>query len=470
MRFAKLFAASLAIAAAQAHGMTLSSRGVGQVLIYPYYTVNNHQQTMFSLTNNTDAGKAVQVTFREAYDGRAVYVENVFLGPNQSWSATVFALGDIGVSSDGVGLTTSDHACTQTLTNTTTKTTASGLAYRAFDTSSYTGTKSDGGPTTDARTREGFFEAIELGQLGGNTAAVISPRNAPTPDCSIVVPFIKMIGDFGNPIGGLSGNAAVINVPQGTFFGFEPKAIDGFRVQRLMPSSLADLSMAGDEGKSTVDASIEYHGAFLTATFPRRQAIDAVSALFMATMLTGDFDTSSAIGAATDWVFTFPTKQYYVDKTPPGPDLRPFEKKFADDPAGSSHVQSYYSMYSRDGYDIYSNWCGFGECPRWVPDILFQTHVVSFHSSGDVQRSNVLGSSLVTFAPIDVDNTGTANVEFTGHLNDSQEGYVLDGLPVIGVQAINYVNDNVAGGVLSNYSGTAPLRATLNCEAAAGCH
>jgi hypothetical protein len=470
MTFTKVLAASLAILATQAHGMTLSSRGVGQVLIYPYYTVNNHQQTMFSLTNATTMGKAVQVTFREGYDGRVVYAQEVYLGSNQSWSASVFALRDIDVENDGVGIATQDTACVQTITNSVAKTTSSGLAYHTFDTSSYTGANADGGPTTDARTHEGFFEVIELGQIGGDTAAVISPRNAPTPDCSVVVPFVKMLGDVGTPIGGLSGSAAVINVAQGTFFEFEPKAIDGFRVQRLVPPALADLSMAGDDAKTTVIASIEYGGNYLTATFPRNQAIDAVSSLFMASSLTGDFDDSEGIAATTDWVLTFPTKQFYVDNTSKSSvDVRPFEKRFSDAPAGSSPVANYYSGYSRDGYDLVRNWCGFGECPPNGPRFDFQTKVASFVPRTQLDRSPVLDSALVTAAPIAPDEAGTATINFTGRMKASIEGYVLDGLPVIGVQAIQYVNGNVAAGVLSNYSGTASLRSTLDCEAAMGC-
>ena len=473
MRLSNWFAASLAIIAVHAHGMALSSRGVGQVLIYPYYTVNNHQQTMFSLSNDTELGKAVQVTFREARDGRVVYVQDVFLGPNQSWSASVFALRDIGVDNDGVGIGSRDAACVQTLTNPVTKTTPSGLVYHTFDTASYTGTMADGGPTDDARTREGFIEVIELGQIGGNTATVISPRNSTPPDCSVVVPFVKMIGDIGVPIGGLSGTAAVINVPQGTFFGFDPKVIDGFRVQRIMPPTFATLDMAGDDGESTVRASIEYGGSFLTTTFPRKQAIDAVSALFMATTLTGDIDNTADIGAATDWVLTFPTKEYYVGANPIGGDTRPFEKIFSEAPAGSSPVTTDYSARSRDGYDLVGNWCGFNECPPIHPEVAYQTQVVSFYPQRHADMSNVLYSNVPTFAPIaDGDGqAGTATIEFiVGHLRASSEGYVLAGLPVIGVQAINYVNDDVAGGVLSNYSGTAALRGTLRCEAAAGCH
>ena len=468
MRFSKWFAASLAIVAAYAHGMTLSSSGVGQVLVYPYYTVNHHQQTMFSLTNATETGKALQVTFREAYDGRVVYAQDVFLGANQSWSATVFALGDVGASGDGTGIVSRDNACVQTLTNPAAKTTPSGITYHAFDTTSFTGANTDGGPTADARTREGFIEVIELGQIGGNTTSVISPRSGSAQDCSVVVPFLKMIGDLGTPIGGLSGNAAVIDVAQGTYFGFEPKAIDGFRVQRIMPSTFADLSMAGDDAESTVRASFEYGGTFLTATFPRKQAIDAVSALFMAATLTGDIDNTADIGAATDWVLTFPTKEFYVDKTPAVANTLPFEKKFSDVPAGASTVHAGYAAYTRDGLDVTGNGCDFLECPPVVPVIGYQTQIVAFDPKQEVS-SAVLGSGLGTPASIAPNSAGTAMLTFDGRLNKSNEGYVLDGLPVIGVQAIHYVNDDVGGGVLSNYSGTAPLRATLNCEAAAGC-
>ena len=84
----------------------------------------------------------------------------------------------------------------------------------------------------------------------------------------------------------------------------------------------------GSDVDLAISASIDYDGTFLTASFPRKQAIDAVSALFMATSLTGEFDNSSDIGAATDWVLTFPTKQFYVGGTPVGIDNRPFDKAF----------------------------------------------------------------------------------------------------------------------------------------------
>jgi hypothetical protein len=257
MTLKHLLAASLAVFATQAHGMTLNPRGVGQVLIYPYYTVNAHQQTLFTLTNATENGKAVQVTFREAYDGRVVYAQDIFLGANQSWDAGVFALRDIGVNDDGVGITSNDKTCTQTLTNPAAPTTStSGIAYHLFDTSSYTGAHADGGPVTASRLHEGYIEVIELGVIAGGTALQISPRSFDSQDCSAVVPSLTMIGDLLNPTGGLSGSAAVVNVARGTFLAFEPAVIDGFRPQRIVPPTFADLGMAGSEVEPAVSASI----------------------------------------------------------------------------------------------------------------------------------------------------------------------------------------------------------------------
>lgn len=80
-----------------AAAMTLNPRGAGQVLLFPYYTVNRHQQTLISVTNATDAGKALQVRFREALNGREVLTFRLFLSPHDTWAASVFALDDAGL-------------------------------------------------------------------------------------------------------------------------------------------------------------------------------------------------------------------------------------------------------------------------------------------------------------------------------------------------------------------------------------
>ena len=53
-------ATALGAAGSSAHAVMLSPRGAGEVLIYPYFTVN-HQQTLVSVINTTARGKALKV-------------------------------------------------------------------------------------------------------------------------------------------------------------------------------------------------------------------------------------------------------------------------------------------------------------------------------------------------------------------------------------------------------------------------
>jgi len=46
--------------------VNLNPDGVGQVLLYPYYTVNDGNTTALSVVNTTDSGKAVKVRFLDA--------------------------------------------------------------------------------------------------------------------------------------------------------------------------------------------------------------------------------------------------------------------------------------------------------------------------------------------------------------------------------------------------------------------
>ena len=56
-----------------ANAVDLNPDGLGQVLIYPYYTVNKSQDTLFSVVNTDPInGKAVKVRFLEGYNSREV--------------------------------------------------------------------------------------------------------------------------------------------------------------------------------------------------------------------------------------------------------------------------------------------------------------------------------------------------------------------------------------------------------------
>ena len=68
-------------AATSAEAVVLDPHGTGQVLIYPYYTVNAGFGTLLSVVNTTLDGKALKVHVREGYDGRDVLVFNLYLSP-----------------------------------------------------------------------------------------------------------------------------------------------------------------------------------------------------------------------------------------------------------------------------------------------------------------------------------------------------------------------------------------------------
>ena len=460
-RMTRLSAAAVfSLLAGSACSMTINPNGTGQVLIFPYYTVNQSQQTLLTVSNPTTAAKSLEVVFHEAYNGKVVYSIDVQLAPHQTWTTAAFALSDINVTGHGVGISDNVDVCSTEIVSTPSGVFTPGLTYSVFSNEFFTGTNADAGPTDDSRTREGFIEVFELSEIQGATATSLSNGTCPTLSQPVAT-------DYTAPTGGIAGSVAVINVPQGTFFAFEPKAIDGFRAQAILPLHDATLAMAGDETSDTVSASIPYHGTIVTTTFPNGEGIDAVSNLFMAQAVYGDIDETQAIGANTDWVLTFPTKQFYVN-APQMVGLGPFDYLVGDaqSPFGGSYVPTPIVISAHNGALL--NACGFSGCPLGPPWVVNQTQIVSFAPPfSGTAPSAVLGSSVVTPAP-SYYSAESGALLFNGFSNASNENIVLSGAPVFGVQAINYVNSNVNAGVLSNYSGTARLHTTVSCTTVNG--
>jgi len=90
-------AASLATAfgaAVPAHAVNLNPDGLGQALIYPYYTVRtadggNAFNTYLSVVNTAAQAKAVRLRVREGRAGKPVLDFNLYLGPNDVWTAAM---------------------------------------------------------------------------------------------------------------------------------------------------------------------------------------------------------------------------------------------------------------------------------------------------------------------------------------------------------------------------------------------
>ncbi|HHL31339.1 MAG TPA: hypothetical protein ENJ41_02050, partial [Oceanospirillales bacterium] len=109
----------LAGIASVSNAVNLNADGVGQVLIYPYYTVNNGINTLISVVNTTDQVKAIKVRFLEGTNSREVLDFNLYMSPYDVWTAALVpTLSDgavVGAAFDGqqsAKLVTVDTSCT----------------------------------------------------------------------------------------------------------------------------------------------------------------------------------------------------------------------------------------------------------------------------------------------------------------------------------------------------------------------
>ncbi|TDR45765.1 hypothetical protein DFR29_104193 [Tahibacter aquaticus] len=101
-------ALALALTANQAQAVPVSPNGSGQVLLFPYYTVQSRQSTLLTLSNSSEHAKIRQVNFRGGYTGRHVLGFDLVPGTRDSWSGTVFSRPD----ADAAALATSDSSGT----------------------------------------------------------------------------------------------------------------------------------------------------------------------------------------------------------------------------------------------------------------------------------------------------------------------------------------------------------------------
>lgn len=346
--------ASVAFAQSATSRMYLNADGLGQVLIYPYYTVNEGNATLISVVNTTGRTKAVKVRFLEGRNSREVLDFNLYLSPFDVWTA---AITDNGVA-DGPGiLSTSDTSCTvpNILADF-----GGEVPFRNYQ---YAGTSlltQDDGPNGLERTREGYVEMIEMGEVVNDASALdLAPNDYGLPaaarnrfssaathsngvpdDCdALTFSWTPGAGDWATdtadvdmlaPRGGLFGSGSIVDVAFGTNLSYNADAIDGFfqgqgtRVLgdgRIMantlhtePGSLLPSLANAATAAGVANAEVLVNGQAITMSFPLNRAIGAVSSVFMYDAIYNEFVTDSALGASSEWVVTFPTKRQHIDR------------------------------------------------------------------------------------------------------------------------------------------------------------
>ena len=283
----------------------LNADGLGQALIYPYYTVQSSNggtfNTLFSVVNHASDAKAIRVRFREALNSRPVAEFNVYLSPNDIWTAGVIP------TASGARLITNDKSCTSPQTLATTGVT--------FSSASYAGSSSDGNGDGLERTREGWFEVIEMATLTGGSATAVTHEtgfqgSGLPPDCGAVQGPAGPTLSVGAPTGGLSGTLTLINVAYGMDFSMNAEALaelSRVAFHRVASDPYPDFNAAEIDPLSIVVAN-----GFVYKSLWNRP-VDAVSATLMRKSWGGEYVLERATLSTTDFVTTYPTRQFYTE-------------------------------------------------------------------------------------------------------------------------------------------------------------
>lgn len=449
---------------------------LGEVLIYPYYTVRDGADTLVSVVNTTADVKAVKVRFLEGKNSKEVLDFNLYLSPFDVWTAAI-SLSDLGAR-----LVTNDNSCTVPAIP------PEGVEFRNIQ---YAVLEPDGEDDTLDRTREGYLEMIEMGVVVdeaapstfnpatdathvGNTGV---PRNCP----DLVSAWAPGGEWFINPNraivanpSGLFGAGTLINVQAGVSDGYRAIALDSFldgestvtpvTTQHTSPGDLLpNLSSADPESVVFVQ------GGVVASTWVAGivSGAEAVSAVFMRDNVYNEYVTDPMIAAGTDWVVTFPTKRFHifdddptVDQVVDGLPDDLFFPPFTDDfwTGGACELVDLGNQFGREEERAVGD-VDFSPLPPGGRNVLcWEVNVVTFNNS-DVLGSDLL-TNINTIAPDgwqQINFPVIPNVfsdfvgNFAGHTMVSDQGQTYFGLPVVGFAIQNYVNGDVNGS-LSNYN------------------
>lgn len=469
--------ATLGLAAGSAQAAYLSEDGTGQVLIYPYYTVQNGFDTYLSVVNTTASPKAVKVRFLEGKVTAEVLDFNLYLSAYDVWTAAVTP----ALSGGGARIVSKDTSCTAPQLG-------GSVDFRNVQ---YTGATWDDPYEDDlARTREGYVEIIEMGPVAGDTTdttnkpfawrithaatttgwkpndcAWVSDQFANGVEATTLTPYVNA------PTGGLFGSGTLINVAQGVDYSYDPVALDAFTtsIYHTNPGSTSP-SLASADPVSTVIRRATGAQEAVTTTWANGRS--AVSAVLAHTTVMNEYTVETGLNAGTDWVVTFPTKRAHLlgsfgawGITSTGNTVG-FEPPFTKAPRDATLDLTTWLKWRAcepvtikrwDREEQTSGSIDFSPTPPGGNTLCYEANVITF------KNTNVLGS-VNTLNLSNVYDNGWARISFSTQSLSRAAGFTTvngtsagsatyGGLPAVGFAVQKYVNGSV-GGVLSNYGGS----------------
>ena len=334
------------LAGATATNLQFGNTGTGHMLVVPYFSTQDGNSTLLSIINTDETkGKAVKVRFRGAANSDDIYDFQVFLSPGDVWTANVSA------GADGKSfLTTADASCTKP-------------AKATLNSTPFVTTRLNPAATAEVKannTREGYIEIFNMADIvkpaagatnlytsikhkngvapcaniaadavaGTTASAAWTAINAETDNATLTAGAIGMAA----PTTGLVANWTIINVPKSVAWSGAAAAIEAVDAAGVpaagnvvyFPQTSTALTAAQAlantadplmQGATPVVKGALYDLPDMSTPYvtgaanPSAQAAALANAI-AATAVMNEFWTDPAISAATDWVFSMPTRRY----------------------------------------------------------------------------------------------------------------------------------------------------------------
>jgi len=354
----------------------VSNNSLGQVLIYPYYTVRGGKDTIFNIFNTSNKTIATKVRFHESHNSRDVLDFTLILSPYDKWSGTISA----GAAGAAPIFKTRDNSCTVPQIPST----GVALNASAYNASGFADADAD---QSNDRMNEGYLEVIAMGQADAGDAfgtdsspgvGFNSPYTAGNPgnvaynsthvngvprDCAAVQPkFVAGAGAtvYSTPATNYSadpnadGNPAAADEFDAMVLGFNPLrgaltivgADDGVG---FGTSALAIADWVFSTGAHNNHVTAQQFPYFLEPTLVSAAGLWTVNELFFidtileARTVVNEWANNPINGAATDWVIQFPTKAYHVDI--------PYANNATQTGCNPNNIQAAYNGY-RGGWAV----------------------------------------------------------------------------------------------------------------------
>ena len=453
-----------------AQAVSVNPDGLGQALIYPYYTVRDKVAgapftSLLSVVNSTASAKAVKVRFLEGKNSKEVLDFNLYLSKYDVWVAAIVP------TAAGAGIYTPDKSCTTPVVSSDASNPTLFVNY------AYTGSAADGADTSLDRTREGYVEIIEMGNILGR----LDDRSGRHPRRGRSALRRRSASASAHTVagnGGLFGGMTLINVLAGEDFAVDATALEGFSTLPLWaPAGSVDPTLSFVNPKVSVVTS----GANTYVTdWTGLGAVDPVSAVMMHNNVYNEFVLESVTNSRTDWVATMPTKRFYIANGSGNNAGRLFQRNFNGNSGSCDDVAV--SIYDREERTVTAPGSFSPPPPTQTDAICWEANVITFNNTNVFASKNLanvptsfaagwLGLNFVT-ATVPAGKhqlVGGASTVFNtaAGTTSALTSTTFNGLPVIGFSAITFENGvipNAGGLIQSQYGGSFSHKQTRSVQ------